>query len=211
MWYITFTRFFNSNENGTMKSFSIPIVMLICLFSVNAMAQSGDSAHHKRHKFALYAGAGPNYYFNNLQLAKSYASVYNYSIVGRIMWEPEHFLSLGLETGYYRLYTMKSADSNDIHIANSAVPIQIVVSMKFLHNFYFNASLGQSLLMNDVHSSKYGNFDAKSFSPGDFTATLGSKIQVNDRFSIGAETKFFYSSRANDCNLAFVFIGGISF
>ena len=185
-----------SAENGTMKYCRTQIVILVCLFSVHAMAQNEDTAHHRVHKFAIYAGGGPNYYFNNLQLAKNHASVYNYSIVGRIMWEPEHFLSLGLETGYYRLYSMKSGDSNNVHITNSAIPIQIVVSMKFLHWFYFNGSLGQSILLNEVSTSTYGNFNAKTFSPGDFTATLGRRLPFlkNDRFLLNAETKFFYSS-----------------
>ena len=194
-----------------MKYFTIPLFISICLFSIQVMGQKPDSAHKARHRFAVYAGVGPNVYFNNLQLANNYVNVVNYSVVTRIMWEPEHFLSLGLETGYYRLYTVKTGQPLNVFISNSAIPIQIVVSMKFLQSFYFNWSQGQSILFNEVNSSTYGHFDARTVSLGDFTATLGYNHPLNGRFSLGAETKFFYSGKANDRSLALVFVGGFSF
>ena len=66
------------------------------------------------------------------------------------MWEPEHVLSVGIESGYYRLYTLTGPDTLHANIANSAIPIQLVISMKFLKSFYFNFSMGQSKLINKV-------------------------------------------------------------
>ena len=70
----------------------------------------------------------------------------NYSIAGRLMWEPEHYLSLGIESGYYRLYSLdvnSSDDSTSVHILNVAIPIQLVISMKFFENFYASFSFGR--------------------------------------------------------------------
>ena len=187
------------------------LAFLLCVVSIHVMAQNAPSEKKPRRKFSVYAGFGPNVYFNNLQLAANYVHPFNYSFVGRFMWEPEHFLSLGLETGYYRLYNVKISDPENIFISNSAVPIQIVVSMKFLQSYYFNFSLGQSLLFNEVNSANHGSNNAQTFSPGDFTTTLGYKHPLKGRFSLGAETKFFYSGRANDCSLALVFVGGYNF
>ena len=184
--------------------------ILFCLFFANGMAQI-EQPPKPKHKFSVYAGAGPSIYFNNLQLGASHVNVLNYSFVGRFMWEPEHFLSLGLETGYYRLYNIKTGEPDNVFISNSAIPIQIVVSMRFLQSFYFSGSLGQSILLNEASSSTYGKFDARNFSLGDFTATLGYKYHLHGRFSLGTEAKFFYSSRANDYNLALVFIGAYDF
>jgi hypothetical protein len=184
---------------------------LLCLLPQRMMAQKEPPTDNSKHQFSVYLGTGPNVYFNNLQLAKDRVNVVNYSFTGRFMWEPGHFLSLGLETGYYRLYSLKTTGPDNAFISNSAIPIQIVVSMKFLRSCYFNVSMGQSLLFNEASASAYGNFDARSFSLGDFTGTLGYKYPLKGRFSIGAETKYFYSSRANDCSLALVFIGGYSF
>ena len=80
--------------------------ILISIFSVQAVAQSTSSDKKIRH-WVFYGGVGPNIYFNNLVLGKDQASnELNYSFVGRIMWGPEHRLSIGFESGYNRLYTI---------------------------------------------------------------------------------------------------------
>ena len=85
----------------------IIIKLLIIACSIHAIAQTTNyTKPKKKSKFAVYAGFGPNYYFNNLALGKSYINDFNYSFTGRVMWEPEHLLSLGIESGYYRLYTI---------------------------------------------------------------------------------------------------------
>jgi len=133
------------------------IASALCLISTNLVAQTQSSTAEKRDKFAVYAGIGPNYYFNNLILAKDFVNPVNYSIAGRIMWEPEHLLSLGIETGYYRLYTVSFPEQPEIEISNSAIPIHVVISMKILKKFYVNFSSGQTILKNDVYTPKAGN------------------------------------------------------
>jgi len=183
------------------------IGLLICLFSVNARAQSVSRDRKNRH-WVFYGGIGPNLYFNNLILAKDQVNVLNYSCVGRMMWEPEYRLSIGLESGYNRLYTIHTSD---VHIINSSIPIQAVVSIKFLKSFYGNFSYGRSILVNKVSSGTYGNLDATAVSLADVTLTVGYKRKLNERISVGAEAKFYHASKANDQNLAFVLMGGYHF
>ena len=192
-----------------LRNIIIGIVVIAC--STNSIAQTNDHPQSKKRRFAFYGGFGPNYYFNNLAIAKNLVNEFNYSFVGRFMWEPEHLLSVGIETGYYRLYTMNTPEPTHAHIANSAIPIQLVVSMKFLKTFYFNFNMGQSILLNKVNSDSYGNFDASSVSLADFTGTLGYRHRFKNRFSVGAEAKFFYSTGFVDRNIALIFVGGYKF
>ncbi|MFI5155312.1 MAG: hypothetical protein ACHQEM_03975 [Chitinophagales bacterium] len=185
--------------------------ILVCLCSAAVMAQTNNQAHVKKHRFALYAGIGPNYYFNNLVLGKKLVNDWNYSFVGRFMWEPEHFLSVGIESGYYRLYTLNGPDTAHAHIANSAIPIQFVISMKFLKSFYFNFSMGQSKLINKVTADVSGDFNASAWSLADFTCTLGYHYVFKSRISLGAELKYFYSTAFTDRNIALVFMAGYKF
>jgi hypothetical protein len=187
------------------------IGILIIACSIHAIGQTNTYTKPKRHKFAVYAGFGPNLYFNNLEVGKNYVNDFNYSFTGRVMWEPEHLLSVGIETGYYRLYTFNTPPPNQVHIANSAIPIQVVISMKFLQTFYFNFSMGQSVLLNKIHTEENGNFSASSFSLADFSGALGYRHRLSDRFSIGAETKYYYSSGFVDRNIALLFVGGYRF
>jgi hypothetical protein len=186
------------------------IGILICFMSLQGMAQM-DKPSVKKHHFSFYAGLGPNYYFNNLVTGKDYVNSFNYSFTGRFMWEPGHLLSLGIESGYYRLYTVKVSQPTSVNISNSAVPIQLVISMKFLKNWYFNFNMGQTLLLNNANASGYGDFNATAWSLADFAASIGYKYPLHGRFFLGAETKFFYSTGYSDSNLALLFMAGYNF
>jgi hypothetical protein len=186
----------------------VGIFIIAC--ATKSMAQTTDSQQKEKH-FAIYAGIGPNYYFNNLQVGHDFVNEFNYSIVGRFMWEPGHFLSIGVESGYYRLYTLNAPAPAQVHISNTAIPIQIVVSMKFLKAFYGSLSMGQSILKNDDHSATYGDFSTHAVSLADFTGTVGYRHMLTNKFSIGTEAKYFYSSSFTDKNIALVFVGGFRF
>ncbi len=183
----------------------------ICCCAYGLMAQNASNTQPKKHKFALYGGVGPNYYFNNLAIGKSFVNSFNYSFAGKLMWEPEHLLSLGIESGYYRLYTLNASGQSAAHIANSAVPIQLVISMKFLQSFHFDFSMGQSRLTNKVSSDAYGNFTTKAWSFADFSGTVGYRYPIKSRISIGADAKYFFSTGFVDRNIALIFMAGYHF
>jgi Outer membrane protein beta-barrel domain len=197
----------NKANRQRMRFFHIFMTGLVCLFASQAQAQTAVAPQEKRHRWSVYAGVGPNHYFNNLVKLKSQINEFNYSFVSRVMWEPEHLLSIGFETGYYRLYSMKGPN---ITIKNSAVPIQLVVGMKFLKSFYFNFSIGRSILINDI-SGTADDYDATAISLADFGGTLGYKRKLNKRISLGVETKYYFSSKAEDSNLALAFVAGYGF
>ncbi len=182
------------------------IVAVVLLGSYQVEGQT----HEKKRVVAVYAGLGPNYYFNNLVLAKNKVNELNYSFVGRIMWEPGNLLSLGFETGYNRFYSVDLSTSNNgtAHIVNAAIPIQLVISMKFLRSYYANFTMGQSMLLNRVGTSNYGRYDANVVSLGDFGAAIGYRKAWKPRFTIGGELKGYYSSKLDDKNIALVFVVG---
>ena len=163
--------------------YKIFTAIFFCCFAFKGKAQTNDTKSTKAHHFTFYAGVGPNYYFNNLVLAKQKVNELNYSFVGRIMWEPKYNLSLGIESGYNRLYSVDAdlpSPHGSVHIVNVAIPIRIVVTMKFFQNFYASFNMGQSILLNKVSSSENGTFDASSVSLGDFGLDIGYKRLIND-------------------------------
>jgi len=187
----------------------IGVLSIAC--TIQAIAQTTNYTKPKKSKFAVYAGFGPNYYFNNLQLGKNFVNNFNYSFTGRIMWEPEHLLSLGIESGYNRLYTFNTPQPNQVHIANSAVPLLIVVSMKVSQALYVNFSMGQSILHNNIHTEGKGDLNSTNISIADFSGTFGYKHMLGNRFSIATEAKYYYSSGFIDRNIALLFVGGFRF
>ncbi len=190
-----------------MRTFVVYILLaaLACTAG-NAVAQQAA----KPSKFTLYAGLGPNYYFNNLGLAKEQVNEFNYAFVARFMWEPEYFLSIGFETGYNKLYTVKAGmgTPNEIHIVNAAVPLQGVVSMKFFQHFYGSFTMGQSILLNKVSSPGKGEENASTFSMSDFGAAIGYRKAAGRKWYLGSELKGYYSGKLQDRNIGLVFMAG---
>src|ERR1700759_1354808 len=121
-----------------MRIHKLLIASLFCIVAGKSFAQNGEGETGKYHKFSIYAGAGPSYFINNLKVLKDEVSSFKYAISARVMWEPQHsFVSLGFETGYYRLYSVKSrAPQPKADITNSSVPLMFVVSLKFSKKLY---------------------------------------------------------------------------
>ena len=184
------------------------LIIILCLF---AGVASGQDASSKPHKFTIYGGLGPNYYFNNLDVGKQNVNELNFAFAARIMWEPEHKVSLGVETGYNRLYTWNATfpgNGGDIHVTNFVIPLMVVVSMKFSKYFYGNFNMGISFVHNDVTTDNFGEFNATNTSLGDFAASAGYRRQISDRFYLGGELRGFYSSKLDDKNISLLFVTG---
>ncbi len=190
----------------------ILIVILFCGVALIGNAQSTDSPSlTKNHQWVLYAGVGPNYYFNNLVVAKGKVNEINYAFMGRLMWEPEYFLNVGLEIGYNHLYSLEGTLPNNngtIIITNVSVPFQFVVSMKFLKSFYGNFNVGYAILTNNVSSSKFGDSSGLILSTADFAASIGYRHPISDRFLVGVELRGYYSTKLDDKTLSLLFMGG---
>jgi hypothetical protein len=191
------------------------ILVFCCFLAVRSIAQNEQPENTVYHKFSVYAGVGPSYFFNNLHAFKDDVNSLGYAISARVMWEPQHsFLSLGFETGYYRLYSVSSTvtttnGTSSAHVTNSSVPLMLVVSMKFSKQLYADWAMGQSVTFNEVNSPGFDtNHNAKTWSLADFTATVGYRFIQKARISYAAEIKGYYSSSYSNGTIAVVFIVG---
>ncbi len=196
-----------------MRIHRLIIIVCTCFVAGRSLAQSEPTEKYR--KFAVYAGVGPSYFFNNLVTFKNDVNSLGYSISARVMWEPEHsFLSLGFETGYFRLYTASNTvtvngASTNAHVSNSSVPLQFVVSMKFSKQIYANWAMGQSITFNQVDAQGVEtNHNATTWSLADFTATVGYRFIQKTRISYAAELKGFYSASYANSTIAILFIVG---
>ena len=201
-----------------MRIITFILAVSTCLIVSRCAAQNELApGEGKYHNFAIYGGVGPSFFFNNLKTFKNQVNPWGYEFSLRVMWEPEHsFLSLGFETGYYRIYTANgnvvdsmSGMQTDAHVSNSSIPLQFVVSMKFSKKIYANWSMGQSITFNKVSSPGFDtNHDATTWSLADFSATIGYRFMQKARISYAAEFKGFYSSSYSNGTIAVLFIVG---
>jgi hypothetical protein len=193
-----------------MRIHKLIIVFSICLIASRSMAQTEQTPAAKYHHFAIYAGVGPSFFFNNLIAFKNDVNPWGWEFSGRFMWEPRgSLLSLGIETGYYHLYSATAADPINAKVVNSAIPIQFVVSMKFSSKVYADWSMGQSIQYNKVTAQNNpNNFNNHITSLADFSATVGYRFIQKERISYAAELKGFISSSYDNATIAVLFIVG---
>ena len=71
--------------------------------------------------------------------------------------------------------------------------------------YYF--STGQSVLINKASNSTETE-NASTISLGDFAGTLGYRHNYKKNMYLGVESKFYYSSKLNDKNIALLFMVG---
>jgi hypothetical protein len=185
------------------------ITLLFCFVTAKSFAQNGEGETGKYHKFSIYAGAGPSYFINNLEILKDGVSSFKYAISARFMWEPQpSFVALGFETGYYRLYSVKSTNPRG-DVTNSMVPLLFVASMKFSNKIYVNWSMGQSLNYNKISNTDSAyNFNSSYFSTADFAVTFGYRFVQKPTISYIGEIKGYYSSKYDNEVIAILFIVG---
>jgi len=196
-----------------MRIITLLLALTICLTWSRSLGQTTEKPPAKYRHFAIYAGMGPSYFFNNLVTGKNYVNSFQYALSARIMWEPRNsFLSLGIETGYYRLYSVNAPPPVNAKIVNASVPILFSISMKFPLKLYATWSMGQSFQYNTVIvPNNPHNFNNHVVSLADFSATVGYRFIQKARISYAAELKGYYSSSYANGTIAALFIVGYKF
>jgi hypothetical protein len=128
----------------------------------------------------------------------------------RVMWNPEHLLSLGLETGYQHLYSIDRSNvptefgTTDFSASMTAVPINIALAMKVDESFKIRGGSGIYLLSNsgEIFGEK---LESSQISIG-MQAGVSYATPVGKDMSIGAELKYSYISKIQESSLGIQFL-----
>jgi len=149
-------------------------------------------------------GAGYSYYLTDME----YNDLNKNGFAGtlRFMWNPEHLLSVGLETGYYYLYSIRVEDMNT-EFGNSkfsasmiAVPVYFVIKMKITDRIRILGGSGTYLLFN--RGELFGDeLKSSLISIGLYTGLSYTHPLTKD-FSIGGEIKYSYIAKIQDQTLS---------
>ena len=181
-----------------------PLLILLLLLSSTLHSQ-------RKRNFGIQFSAGANYYFNNMEVFSDYIKPVNYSLYTKWMWNTRYRLSFGIETGYIQLYRM--GDIPNFPAASSVVhmiPVHAAIHMRIKGNWYVAGTFGPSFIQN-LQTSEKGEQMTHSFSTADISIAVGYKHTFQNNFFIGAEAKYFYSSKYEDRNLAFPVLVGFHF
>ncbi len=167
-------------------------------------AQGSDNPY----KLNTFLGLGYNRFVSDLEHDGLNKNGFNGTV--RFMWQPEHLLRIGLESGYIRLYSVdiKNLDTEfgetDLAADLTAVPILIVYAMEITKYIDISAGAGGYLLYSTVDS--HGNkVESSEFSTG-FMVSLSYLTGINHNINIGGEIKWDYINKISDGSILFQFV-----
>jgi hypothetical protein len=173
------------------------------------MANAGEEPY----RLTVLGGAGYSVYIGETPTYTSTTGGFSGTV--RVMWEPEHRLSVGLESGYIYMYTVDQRNvatefgSTDIFGARSAVPISVVFTMDIVQGLQLTAGAGQILVIGTTES--FGNrVQSTSLSTG----LLGAATYIwplSDVFEVGGEIKWYHATKFEDSGISFQIVGRWTF
>jgi Outer membrane protein beta-barrel domain len=182
----------------------IKILIAMIVISSVILPQQNE----KSYSISTELGAGYSRYFTTMDYDDLNQNGFSGTV--RVMWNPEHLLSLGLESGYQYLYSL-DVSNYDTEFGNTnvkatmyTVPIFIVFAMKVFPNVKLTAGSGAYLLFNSGEA--FG--DALNSNQISIGAHVGASYTypINNSMAIGGELLYSYFSKLQDQTVAIQFL-----
>jgi hypothetical protein len=182
----------------------VVVFYTLIIFSVSlssGYAQSGDTTY----SVTTYISLGYSRFISDLSFDRLNKNGFSGTV--RIMWEPEHLLSVGIESGYVQLYKLDNQQVGEpprtfgITSNLNTIPIIAVFSMRIFENIKLSVGSGMFIL--------YSNVDAMNTPVTNSQLSTGSYFAANyfrtlsGFVSLGGEIKYFYINKIEDGNLTF--------
>ena len=180
------------------------------VLSIKCFSQSADTTH----KVNAIIGIGYSYFLTSLSELDGF-NPHSFNATVKVMWQPEHLLRVGIESGYLSFYSYKQSSftseygTTEVKSSLSAVPIILVFSMELFDNFEMASGVGVYFLFSEIDS--YNNKVSSSVFSNGYYASLSYLHPLNDDLSIGGELKYYYLSKIEDADLSMQLVVKYSF
>ena len=187
-----------------LNEIKVHIVFAALIISLTAgLSQSYSQTDDSEYAVTAYINVGYSRFISELDYEDLNKNGFSGTI--RLMWEPEHLLSIGIESGYLQLYdittqiTYEDTITFDGSSELTAVPIIVVYSMELFENFQLSVGSGIFLLTSKVDAlGNPVNSDQVS------TGVLGSASYyhpLSHTISLGGEIKYYLINKIEDGDL----------
>ena len=183
------------------------LIMVSFLISILTLSVSSQTTNDT-YSLTTELGFGYSRYFTTMDC--SALNKNGFSGTFRVMWNPEHLLSIGLETGYQKLYSIdvnnleSEFGTTDFTASMASVPIFIVFAMRLSPNIRLIGGSGMKLLFNSGNLFS-DPLESNQISIG-FNAGISYIYPINKSVSIGGETFYSYFSKIQDQTIAIQFL-----
>jgi hypothetical protein len=182
-----------------MKQKRAAIIMVLVILSTVVFSQNNQNVKARINHYTLTIGTGWTHYVDNLQmvgqnLQKDFAGV---SL--KFFWEPEHRLSLGLESGYYKLFMAKGqlTDNTTGQVDRSVIPVLFLIRMRIIENVYLGIGTGIALIMNKTVGG-HQKVLTETISLSNFELSGAYIYPLSKHWLLGGEVKLFHFGNTED-------------
>lgn len=163
-------------------------------------AQESDSLYHVN----LDVGIGPSVHLTDINFEGQQSAQFIFTF--RAMWEPEHLLRVGIESGFIQLYYLDTKifdtlfGSTDALLNMSSVPIMAVFAMEITKNLEIIGGVGGFIMISEV--SSFDNYILSKSWSNAYELGLSYLHPINDKLKIGGEIKSYYISHLQNYDVA---------
>ena len=173
------------------------LLCLLCILLVPGRLAAGEP-NDSTYRLVAVVGAGGSLYTEPAGTPSGLSA--DVSRVGpaatfRILWRPDHLLSVGLETGWTKLYSYTTTGDVAGKVYLSQMPLYIVWSMRFADAFNVLGGYGYSRL--NTHLEYGGTVNTSSWSMG-WIAACSYEHPVARALAVAAELKWVNVVESHD-------------
>ena len=181
----------------------IIITFTLVLFSLALYSQQKDSVKVKLNHYSFAVGTGWTHYINNLENGDDDIRQNFAGVSFKFFWEPEHRLSLGLESGYYKLFKTTHQVNTDttLEVNRTVVPLLLLVRMRIVDNVYLGAGFGMALLNNKASGANQ-EITTKTTSLANFELTGAYIYPLSRPWQVGGEARVYRFGSLEDWMLS---------
>jgi hypothetical protein len=175
------------------------LAAVLVLLAVTAFPQKKDTVKKVRlNHYTLTIGGGWTHYIDNLDNGNNGLKKNFFGGSFKFYWEPEYRLSLGLETGYYQLFsnTYTFGDTT-AEVTRTTVPMLLLVRMRIVDNFYLGAGLGLAFITNKT-TGIGSDIITKTTSLSNFEFSAAYIYPLGKHWLLGGEVKAFHFANLDD-------------
>lgn len=183
------------------KTFIPILISALIVFSTKGYSQSTDTTY----KVNAIVGLGYSYFISSLSELSGF-NPHSFNATAKIVWQPEHLLRVGIESGYLSFYSYKQSGftsdygTTDVKSSLSSVPIILIFSMEIFKEFEISTGVGVYFLFSEIDS--YGNKVSSSIFSNGYYSSMSYFYALNKDLRIGCELKYYYISKIEDADLS---------
>jgi hypothetical protein len=193
------------SRNKIYRSFGVLLCFLFMVSMAHGQLKQDSIAANNRgiYSLILYAGGGISFYTGDAGTPVGLPStIYTVHPIGsfRVMWQPDHLLSVGLESGWTEFYSYNTDHGGTSSKTSvTAVPILMVFSMPIGDRIHVFAAPGTYLLTSKLN---YGGETVLSTNSLGWMLAANYVQPINKRIGIAGELKWMDAYETRDANLS---------